>query len=311
MPEQNHFDVNEVSICVRVGWQAHSLSNAGSNGSNRTMPRRQRLADGTETDAVTGNIQKRYQARWAAEYMKATGVYLCPACATGDGRRAAALADQTLTMADVLKCGLCDSHGFLVTTKNNNEKDDDSTPRPPLSKHSLVEFSFALALPDQNSTTSQLFTRHSGADGKGQMPIKKSIRSGQYGLCIRYHPAGIGFDTNTWQAVVTDPDERLRRHRANLHALRDTLLSPVGAMTSTLLPHLTGLTGAVVVRTTTGRAPLYSPLVDDFTEQLAALADDTCQVWSFTNLEQFNTVMKNLINRSRPMIPALGEVVHE
>ena len=45
----------ELSMNVRVSWQAHSLSNAGTNGSNRIMPRRQLLADGNETDACSGS----------------------------------------------------------------------------------------------------------------------------------------------------------------------------------------------------------------------------------------------------------------
>ena len=84
--------IYEMSICARVTWQAHSLSNAGSNGSNRMMPRRQLLADGTETDACSGNIAKHYHAALLAEIFTQIGVHLCPACLVRDGRRAAALA---------------------------------------------------------------------------------------------------------------------------------------------------------------------------------------------------------------------------
>jgi len=62
MNEQKSLSTYELSLSVRVAWQAHSLSNAGNNGSNRLLPRRQLLADGTETDACSGNIAKHSHA---------------------------------------------------------------------------------------------------------------------------------------------------------------------------------------------------------------------------------------------------------
>jgi len=113
----------EMSISVRATWQAHSLSNAGTNGSIRLLPRRQLLADGTETDACSGNIAKHHHAVMLAEYLEASGIPLCPACASRDGRRAAALVGlpgyKVLTIERILtECALCDAHGFLVTAKN-------------------------------------------------------------------------------------------------------------------------------------------------------------------------------------------------
>src|SRR5260370_13115859 len=81
----------ELSMSVRVSWQAHSLSNAGTNGSNRVMPRRQFLADGTETDACSGSIAKHHHAVLLAEYLAASRSPLWPACHGRDVRRAASL----------------------------------------------------------------------------------------------------------------------------------------------------------------------------------------------------------------------------
>lgn len=121
--EQNTQPTYEVSVNVRVAWQAQSLSNAGNNGSNRLLPRRQLLADGTETDAYSGNIAKHAHATLLAEYLEAAGSPLCPACKVRDARRAAALIDRAefrnLTIEQIVRgCGLCDTHGFLVTAKN-------------------------------------------------------------------------------------------------------------------------------------------------------------------------------------------------
>src|SRR5216683_1521682 len=110
--------IYELSICARVAWQAHSLSTAGNNGSNKVMARRQLLADGSETDACSGNIAKHTHAMAVAEYFEAQQISLCPACQKRDSRRAMALlgnpAYGNLSLERIVKdCALCDSHGFL------------------------------------------------------------------------------------------------------------------------------------------------------------------------------------------------------
>ena len=89
MTENNRLMVYDMSLNVRTTWQAHSLSNIGTN-SIRLLGRRQLLADGTETDACSGRIEKHHHAELLAEYLEANGPQLCPACASRDGRRALA-----------------------------------------------------------------------------------------------------------------------------------------------------------------------------------------------------------------------------
>jgi CRISPR/Cas system-associated protein Cas7 (RAMP superfamily) len=80
------------------------------------------------------------------------------------------------------------------------------------------------------------------------MLMKMPVRSGVYAANVRYKSAGIGIDTDKWKVAITDEQQRLQRHKSILSALRDQLLSPSGALTSTILPHLTGIIGAIVVR---------------------------------------------------------------
>jgi CRISPR-associated protein Cst2 len=233
---------------------------------------------------------------------------LCPACAVQDGRRAAALIQQPeykdWKMEHILhECVLCDTHGFLITAKNASG-DGEAEARQKVSKHSLVEFSFALALPSAFAETVQLTTRMGDSKGEGQMLMKMPSRSGIYAMCIRYQAVGIGVDTEQWRAIVTNSQERQKRHQVILTALRDYILSPVGALTSTMLPHLTGLTGAVVVRTIVGRAPIYSPLEDDFIERLRAMQTNTCHALVFSSVDEFHGVMGELIEQSQPCLPA-------
>ncbi len=308
MKVDERLPIYEMSINLRAGWQAHSLSNAGNEGSNRLLPRRQLLADGTVTDACSGNIAKHHHAALLAEYFAETGVDLCPACAARDGRRAGALSERygykDLSIERILRgCGLCDAHGFLAVAKNATE---GAEARQKLSKHSLIEFSYALALPGHQDQSWQIATRSGASKEDGQMLMRLPVRSGQYALLVRYRAVGVGVDTETWRVVEGDSGERRRRHWAILSALRDSILSPNGALTATTLPHLTGLVGAVVVRSTVGRAPVYSPLVDGFVEQLTMLAGDACGVYPFETVAAFGALMQQLIDTSDPCLPAQG-----
>ena len=136
------------------------------------------------------------------------------------------------------------------------------------------------------------------------MLMKMSVRSGEYAICVRYKCAGIGLDTEKWRVALDDEQERRTRHRAILAALSDSLLSPQGALTATMLPHLTGLRGAIAVRTSTGRAPLYSALQEDFVERLTAIAGGACKVYPFETVDAFHTHMQALIETSCPSMPA-------
>jgi CRISPR-associated autoregulator DevR family len=297
----------ELSINIRVAWQAHSISNAGNNGSNRLLPRRQLLADGTETDACSGNILKHHHASLLTQYCEANDIPLCPACRMRDARRAAALLDhpeyQELSIERVLReCALCDTHGFLVTAKHA-EAGAGTEARQRLNKHSLIDFSYALALPGRSQETLQLATRGGASKDEGQMLMKMSSRSGVYALCIRYRGVGVGVDTERWRLVITDEQERRLRHQSILKALRDSLLSPGGALTATMLPHFTGMMGALVVTTETRRAPVYSAIDSAFIAQLQSLADDTCLVYPFETITEFSDQLNRLISGSVPALP--------
>src|SRR6266851_2719673 len=147
MSENPQAPFYEMSFNVLAAWQAHSLSTAGSNGSNRVMPRRQLLADKSETDACSGNIAKHHHAALVAAYFAAEGNPLCPACRVGDGRRAAALVDrpdyQDLSLERIVReCALCDSHGFLVTARNADGQVGTAA-RQKINKDTLIDFSYA------------------------------------------------------------------------------------------------------------------------------------------------------------------------
>jgi len=215
MSENPQAPIYEMSFNVLAAWQAHSLSTAGSNGSNRVMPRRQLLADKSETDACSGNIAKHHHAALVSAYFAAEGNPLCPACRVGDRRRAAALLDRpeygTLSFERIVcECALCDTHGFLVTAKNADSETGTGA-RQKISKETLIDFSYALALPERHAETSQLHTRNGASKEEGQMLMKIPARSGEYALCIRYRCVGIGADTDVNFSNAKSKQLRFRR----------------------------------------------------------------------------------------------------
>lgn len=297
--------VYELAISVRSEWQAHSMSNIGSHGTNRLLPRRQVLAGGQETDACSGDILKHHHAALVAEYFEAERMPLCPSCSIRDARRAGALADTRtadISLANLLRCPQCDIHGFLLTGRRSG----GSTPAlPARSKDSVLDFSYALAEPDTFDESIQINVRRGNADVGDPMILRSSCRSGAYALCIRYKCAAVGVDTYSWQPLIEE-DERLRRHQCVLRALRDQILSPDGARTTGMLPHVTGVRGAIVLRSRIGRAYICSPLRQDFVEQLkaaAAATSDSSVVLCFDKFEDFARHMEYLIAHSVPCTP--------
>lgn len=134
--EQNKNGVYEIAILGRATWDLHSLNNEGTVG-NVTEPRTIVLADGTQTDGISGEMLKHVHAEymWKLEGDK---MKFCPVCRKFWPERAGydvkGNIEQGITEA--LKCELCDIHGFLVPR----------APNP--NRKSTVEFGWAVGLPE-------------------------------------------------------------------------------------------------------------------------------------------------------------------
>ncbi len=132
-------EVYEIAILGRATWDLHSLSNEGTVG-NVTEPRTIALADGTQTDGVSGEMLKHMHAEnmWALESNKKKFCEVCqkfrPEKADGNKSvRKKSKAEDAVEEA--IQCELCDIHGFLVQ-------------RPPATRESTVEFGWAVGLPE-------------------------------------------------------------------------------------------------------------------------------------------------------------------
>jgi CRISPR-associated protein Cst2 len=141
MTTNNSKPIYEIAILGRMTWNLHSLNNEGTIG-NVVEPRTLKLADGTTTDGVSGEMLKHVHATyvWTLQGDKAK---FCPACRVLEPTRAernpnviGAGGVQAATEQALTDCILCDLHGFLVQ-------------RPTVHRDSTVQFGWAVGLREQ------------------------------------------------------------------------------------------------------------------------------------------------------------------
>ena len=132
---ENKEEIYEIAILGRVTWNLHSLNNEGTVG-NVTEPRTIVLADGTQTDGISGEMLKHMHAEnmWKLESDKTK---FCPVCQKFRPERAGYVKGNIEEgIKEALRCVMCDIHGFLVPR----------APNP--NRKSTVEFGWAVGIPD-------------------------------------------------------------------------------------------------------------------------------------------------------------------
>jgi CRISPR-associated protein Cst2 len=132
---ENKEEIYEIAILGRVTWDLHSLNNEGTVG-NVTEPRTLVLADGTQTDGVSGEMLKHMHAEnmWKLESDKTK---FCSVCQKLWPERAGDVKGNIEEgIKEALNCEMCDIHGFLVPR----------APNP--NRRSTVEFGWAVGIPE-------------------------------------------------------------------------------------------------------------------------------------------------------------------
>jgi len=300
--------VFEIGFMMRVTWDLHSLNNEGTVG-NVSEPRTVVLADGTKTDGISGEMLKHLHTYnvWLAEVQKSL---FCPACQRlqpqkadlPEYRRTFSGTDNVGAMTRAISnCILCDLHGFLMQT-------------PAISRRSTVEFGWAVGLPEVHREI-HVHARHAVAgrmqreerdearrgreerrrrgeqveaeEVAAQMVYHRPTRSGVYAVVSLFQPWRIGLNEVNYEYAI-DGDSRVRRYRLALEGYKNLLQRADGAMTSTRLPHTEGIEGIVTVSRRNAPAPVFSPLRDDYRQQLEALAANTNN--GSLTLHQFSTI---------------------
>jgi CRISPR-associated protein Cst2 len=307
----------EIGLLARATWNLHSLNNEGTIG-NVTEPRTVVLATGEKTDGVSGEMLKHIHAYnvWLLQEDKSL---FCNACQKFHPQKADMNTlisrknkpDEAMKTA-ISSCILCDLHGFLVQ-------------RPSIGRPSAVEFGWALGIPDKTHRDIHIHARHSmvgrsreevkteneeseetaGEERKGgaearqvtaQMIYHRPTRSGIYALVSVFQPWRIGLNEIDYNYVIEESDRKLRYQLA-LNAYKASLMRVDGAMTSTRLPHIEGIEGAIVISEKNFPVPVVSPLDDAYIAQVEELVSKMTgfSVKKFTGLAQLSLLIDELL----------------
>jgi len=329
MTTSNSKQIYEIGIVGRVTWNLHSLNNEGTIG-NVVEPRTLKLADNTTADGISGEMLKHIHAAklWELEASKDRFCVICQKMEpmrADDPRRgirnSSKLPAEAMEMA-ISGCSLCDLHGFLVQRK------------PTVARQSVVEFGWAVSVPDLWQREIHTHARHSVHRGeesrakntqsddeaeredegeesenegakeeqqaspereRRQMTYNRPTRSGVYAVVSVFQPWRIGL--NTVDYTYPSDLNRQERYKLALQAYEAMFLRTDGAMTSTRLPHLHDFEGALVVSSTNYPVPVVSPLKPNYKAELKSLAeatDNSFDINSFDDLSGFITALRAL-----------------
>jgi CRISPR-associated protein Cst2 len=323
--------VYEIAILGRVTWNLHSLNNEGNIG-NVVEPRTLKLADGTTTDGISGEMLKHIHSSriWELEADKSR---FCPVCRTlepmrADGNKAVTShkkgeEEAAITQA-LTDCVLCDLHGFLVQ-------------RPTVHRQSTIEFGWAVGLRGQVYRDIHQHARHAvGFKGEGktatepaksqpellpedeaasevdpgeqaepiateterttsQMLFSRPTRSGVYAFVTVFQPWRISLNTVNYK--YPGGVDRHARYKLALRAYEAMFLRTDGAMTSTRLPHLENLEGTLLISRVNFPVPVISPLKEGYQDELrklVAASDARFELKTFSDLSSFVSELHGL-----------------
>ncbi len=313
--------ITGVSVAARVRLAAHALNNEGSRN-NALIPRQVDVVQGddvVQTNAISGDSLKHtfvdHLRRVAQDGQGGdAGLPICSACAQGNPNRLNAVAEfQQIAKSKVgneevireliQRCVIDDVAGLLITQGNRN------APR-----RTAAQFGWELGVPDRVRTGRYMHLKlvpgapaAESTDGSnlGQNLFTRPASSGDYAFVAQLDLARIGVNDITWQPVLSE-DARRQRQAAALEALYLTVANHEGAQRNTQLPHLSAASGAVGVSTSSLPPVLFSPLAEDFVEQMHAIANAFGRlgrdlfVIPFDTVAELGQILSVLSGRVRP-----------
>lgn len=277
--------VYEIALTLRAEIDAHSLNNEGTVG-NVTEPRSIALADGSITDGISGEMLKHMHAR--AFWSSGTKESFCKSCQEFSPMKASANPEvneavkekkpHSNVLKTAIQCPLCDVHGFLIE-------------EAALSRKSLVEFGWALALPEQYHrsihTHSRVAPGEKTKEEAVQMLYDRPTRSGIYAVISLFQPWRIGFNEVVCKYSLDDIHERKKRYDRAIDAYKAMFTRVEGAMTTTRLPHVLGCSGAIVVSKKSAPVCMISPLQENYIEDTKKIAQkENLEVHEFKSLAE-------------------------
>lgn len=279
--------VTGVGLAARLELSAHALNNEGSLN-NATLPRQVDVVAGDEivqVNAISGDTIKHAFVDYLRAAIADRGASgdltpICEPCRLGDPNRLnsdtgfQAVARNGSTPEAIIselirRCAIDDTAGLLVTQG-----------KKPAPRRSAVQFGWELGIPDHVRTGRYTHVKLVPANPKsesaegsnlGQNIFTRPASSGRYAFVGHCDLDRIGRNDVTLEREISDEAWRARAACA-LTALLHTVALPGGAQRNTQFPHLHGVTGALAISLASMPPVIYSPLADDFAEQMARVA---------------------------------------
>lgn len=311
--------IYSISLSARLTLDMHSLNNEGGEG-NQIQTRMVNIVDGSgqlqSVNAISGDMIKHILAEHLHRIATVSDLPLCAGCRTFNANRISAderfLADissksdaESLTQM-LQTCAMDDMLGNLITAGSKS-----------LPRKSVVEFGWVVGIPERTSSDSYFHVKYASerGDAKRQADSEEGARKANLGQAIFHRPANsgiyalvatieasrIGFNDIT-QTYVLDEAQRQARYRSLLESLLYTLVEPAGAMRGTQAPHIVDLDGVLTVSRGVIPAPTFSPLKEDFDQQLAELCvtlnnirPDALTSHAFQSLSEYAGEMSRLM----------------
>lgn len=298
--------IHSLTLCARITLDMHNLNNEGTEG-NQQQTRMVTVLDKENrrkvVNAVSGDMLKHMLVEHLIPLLDRADQPLSDGARAHDADRINALNNQafvkfcedksnsdTAVLTRILKdCSLTDTAGTLVTVGKRA-----------VARKSVIELGWLIGLPDETVTEQYFHVKYApegraDATGGGTVAGSQAIfhrpaSSGVYALVCNLDLWRIGLNDITRRYEVEWRD-RAARARSLLHALGALLVKPTGAQRATQTPHVLSLQGTIAASTSSLPAPMISPLVDDYGDQVRAIAAsynriaaDSVQTWSVNSL---------------------------
>ncbi len=326
-------EYRSLAMSFRIQLGFHAANNEGAGGTNVMEPRRITVGD-KEYDGISGEIIRHHILENFVKLCQQNSVGLhdrCKGLVPDRGKEpvkdwitknATNLPTRTVqnrelpfldpphypevTRELLQTCALCDTGGYLIALETSDNAQGT------LKRDSCFEVGWLIT--EHPAVVN--FTQHSAYDPDPQKHnlFVQNMRNGIYSGVLRLDLDRIGFNDWWWlqsgaKQYAIDENERKKRIRLLLTAIRQWLLSPTFAKQTSWLQHMSGLLEGVIVLSKDGPAPFYSPIrfeanpdpvikpnpeYRDLLKRVQSQCGNTLEVYFFDNPEQFKQEMKKI-----------------
>jgi CRISPR-associated protein Cst2 len=279
-----------LAISFRIQLGFHAANNEGAGGTNVMEPRRITIGD-KEYDGISGEIIRRHILENFVRLCKQNSLPLHQRChgLVPDRCKSEVVKwikekkmgrlepeDYPMLTEKILKeCALCDIGGYLIALQQKSDKVEGV-----LRRDSCFEVGWLIS--EHPAVVN--YTQHSAYDPDPEKHnlFVQNMRIGIYGGVLRIDLDRIGFNDWWWlkkeeqgekqqevkeekqkeelKEYAVDEDQRLKRIKVLLEAIRQWMLSQSFAKQTGWLHHPDGTLEGVIVLSTDGPAPFYSPI---------------------------------------------------